>query len=121
MYNGEYTLVKPPAEYPGMRYQGRYALEHRVVWWENTGEMPADDEHVHHKNGDKLDNRFENLEKVTHTEHRARHNKGPAMVTLVCPTCDTMFDRERRQTHLSKPGQKATYCSRSCGVRAQAA
>jgi hypothetical protein len=29
--NGKYTLVVAPAEYPGMRYRGRYVYEHHLL------------------------------------------------------------------------------------------
>lgn len=37
---GPYILIIPPPEYPGKKYRGRYAYEHHVVWWENTGGDP---------------------------------------------------------------------------------
>lgn len=41
---------------------GRVQGSHKV-WYEKTGHIPKKKiEHIHHKNGDTLDNRFENLE-----------------------------------------------------------
>jgi hypothetical protein len=54
-------MVRPTPEYPGKRYRGVFAYEHSVVWWRETGKLVPDDWVVHHINGDKHDNRFENL------------------------------------------------------------
>src|SRR5262245_44039182 len=43
--------------------------EHRLVWIYHHGPVPKD-MHIHHINGRKGDNRIENLECVTATEHR---------------------------------------------------
>jgi len=51
-----------------------YALEHRMVLHDAGIEIP-DGMHVHHINGDKLDNQLENLEVLTPAEHRARHHE----------------------------------------------
>ena len=112
MKNGEYELVKAPEGFPGKIYRGKYAYEHRIVWWQMTGELP---EVIHHKNGDKRDNRFNNLRGMTREEHREHHGseRSVTMVDLTCPNCGIEFERARRKTHHVKPN-KQTYCSREC-------
>lgn len=46
---------------------------HRIVWEENFGKIPSG-LIVHHKNGDKTDNRIKNLEIVSRAEHNKLHD-----------------------------------------------
>ena len=114
MKNGPYEIVKAPENFPGKKYRGHYCYEHRLVWWRNTGSLPDSDKLIHHINGKKRDNRFENLSVVGWNEHSSlHHDQKGHYVKLVCPCCGDEFIRLRRKTHLVKPN-KATYCSRSC-------
>ena len=59
-----------------MRHNGRFIDEHRLVMEQYLGRKLRPDEVVHHKNGNKRDNRIENLEIMTLSEHTRMHNKG---------------------------------------------
>jgi hypothetical protein len=115
MKNGDYILVIAPLDYKGKRYRGRYCYEHHLVWWRNTGMVLNENEVIHHKDGNKRNNSFDNLIVLSKKDHVSGHRKsiGKSFVTLICPNCKKEFTRKRGNTFLVK-SRNATFCSREC-------
>lgn len=55
---------------------GKEMLEHRYIMEQILGRTLQPDEVVHHKNKDRLDNRPENLELMTRSQHSTHHDRG---------------------------------------------
>lgn len=64
-----YVLVK----HPKSRRKDGYIQEHRLIMEEFLGRELEEDEDVHHINGDKQDNRIENLSVIKRSEHMRLH------------------------------------------------
>jgi len=68
-------ILKPRPEHEAADAKG-YVREHRLVMETIIGRALLKDEVVHHKNGEKSDNRPENLELMKKGDHVSHHHKG---------------------------------------------
>jgi len=59
--------------YVTVQVNSKAQYEHRVVMERHIGRPLQRLEHVHHKNGNRTDNRIENLELLTATDHMTEH------------------------------------------------
>lgn len=82
----------------------------REVMSNHLGRKLLSTEHVHHINGDKADDRIENLSIVTISEHRSIHNKHAVVLELTCEHCGDTFKRKDWMCKKSK----RFFCGREC-------
>ena len=69
-----YVMIFDPKHRQAMK--NGYVREHRMIMSDFIGKRIKDDEHVHHKNENKKDNRLQNLELISCAEHTRHHWKG---------------------------------------------
>lgn len=67
--------------------------------------------HIDHINGDKMDDRIENLQKITGSYNMRKDHRIKEMVLLTCPVCgcEFLFLKRNLSTHPNP------CCSRRCG------
>jgi hypothetical protein len=69
--DGGYVKIRVGKSHPLADSNG-YAYEHTLVWV-SAGDSLLQGEVLHHINGDKTDNRWENLQRMTKEEHNKLH------------------------------------------------
>ena len=69
-----YVLVRIGVTHPWADPNG-YIMEHILVLCSAIGRRLVSGEVIHHKNGDLTDNRLENLELMTNSEHSTMHRE----------------------------------------------
>lgn len=61
---------QPLHKYKSINIDGKRVREHRYLMEQKVGRKLTKNEHVHHVNGDSLDNNLDNLEILTNSEHQ---------------------------------------------------
>lgn len=68
------------------------------------------DEHVDHKDNNKLNDFVDNLQILTNLENNKKSAKGQTLKDFKCSICGKTFQLTARQSHKKEPT-----CSRKCG------
>jgi hypothetical protein len=117
--SGKY-VVRTPIGYPASVGELKYAYEHRVVWWLHYGTLPPKGYHIHHINSDPFDNRIENLQALSQSDHTTIHMRemwGSLNSELTCTQCNKVFERRNLYIrHNAKGPSHKPFCSRRCVV-----
>jgi len=103
-----HTLSAVKYPYKQTKTNGRRVDEHRLLMEIHLGRRLGRFEFVHHINGDKLDNRIENLQVVSPKEHALAHGQQKYPLVKKCLVCGSEFI-----PHPTKR-LRAKTCSQAC-------
>lgn len=85
---GHFLVYRP--DYPNSSSLTGRAKRYHIVWWLRTGEVIKHPWVLHHKNENKLDDRFDNLEKMLGGDHTRLHSSKP-LIACICVVCNETF------------------------------
>ena len=113
---GGYLLVYAP-DHPNA-HRGR-VLEHRLVMEKAIGRYLLPDEVVHHKDRNKHNNKIDNLELRTNSDHAKEHavdnlHCQSHKIEIHCLECGASRWVPPSKVHAPNPKNIRKYCSRSC-------
>lgn len=105
--------------YKTIKVNGKTKLLHRHLMEQKLGRPLKRGEHVHHRNGDTHDNRFENLELLSAKDHQ-HHHKQIHPELKECAICGKSYapkptKRKRSQTCSWKCGHALSWRTRKSG------
>lgn len=116
-----YKLAKPPSNYPGRVHKNGHVQEHRLVWWENTGDVVPDGYHIHHIDGDTRNNKFSNLAILTSSDHSKLHGKVRATIweEATCQQCGAVHLKTKIRMEKIGRDPSRIFCSKKCSGKSK--
>lgn len=96
-------------------YNGCINGVHRITMEKFLKRKLNKNEIVHHINGNKTDNRLENLEVMSSRDHMLKHiPREKHFVQLICQNCGKLFLREIGKHKYNTKHNQKYFCSRKC-------
>lgn len=93
-------------------------MYHRYLWEQAYGPL-APGVHVHHIDGNPMNNSLDNLRPMPVSDHHRLHNPITAFpVKFACPWCGAEASKKKKEYDRRKrQGQKGPFCGRTCAQR----